>query len=910
MIKNKKFHVISNTHWDREWRYSFQKNRQRLVMMIDSVLEILDTNPDYKAFHLDSQTIVLKDYLEIKPHNEARLKKHIREKRLFVGPWYILPEEFQVGGENLIRNLLIGHKIAREFGHVMKVGYSPFSWGQISQLPQIYKGFHIPLIMFYRGVNSLDSKQAEFIWEGADGTRTLTSRFSTMPRYNFYFYIYRPVVHNEFPTDVEYPYERGGTAFHFTDKELIHEDYSLIHPVQEYHSENLKPAVEKIIRDQVRDFTTSHVFWAEGHDTSGPNTITPKIIADINHFIKEGKVIHSNLEEYAKGLLNEIDPEKLPVVTGERRSAQYDNRSGNLYGYTTSARMYLKQANFKAEKWVQYYAEPLNTLAGILGMDTRDRSIDMAWDLIVQNSAHDSIGGCSLDEIHEDNMNRTKQSIEISQCVVDRACQYIVSKMELKNDINLLIYNPLNYLRNEVLETWIDVPEKMDLGSIELLCGGQKLDIKILDRQKNEPVLEQLIDRPMYFSMIRYHLLMSVGNIPQIGFKTIEIKPVKSVKPSPFIQSGNLSDLENEHLKVTINKNGTLNILHKESGHEYQNQAYFYDEGEAGHAWVHTSVSPIITTLDKVAKVAVLEENSFRKIVRIKNTLELPIDLEARQSGGKTLTTEIFLDVILRKNSKHVELNIQFDNQVEAHRIRILFPTGIEAEYSWGEGQFDVVKRPIARPDTSDWIEQPMYDYPMHHFVDVSDGNHGVAILVDGLKEYEVLEDSDSTIALTLLRSFYYKIPVASLQDYSHQKGTQCLGQQVYKLGFYPHSGNSEQAGVQEEAMVFNYEPRIIQTGKNKGERVISESFIEIENQKIAFSSLKISEDRTGFILRVFNPTSGKITTKIKTFFAVSEIFETTLEEVKENKVTSLNQHNFLINLLPKEIKTIQLIIE
>src|SRR6056297_1522114 len=250
MDTNKKFHVISNTHWDREWRYSFQKNRQRLVMMIDSVLDILDTNPDYKAFHLDSQTIVLQDYLEIKPHNEAKLKKYIREKQLYVGPWYNLPEEFQVGGENLIRNLLIGHKMAKEFGHVMKVGYSPFSWGQISQLPQIYQGFNIPLIMFYRGVNSLDSKQAEFIWEGADGTRALTSRFSTMPRYNFYFYIYRPVVHNEFPTDIEYDYNRGGTAFHFADKELLEEDYSLLNPVKEYHDENLKPAVEKIIKDQ------------------------------------------------------------------------------------------------------------------------------------------------------------------------------------------------------------------------------------------------------------------------------------------------------------------------------------------------------------------------------------------------------------------------------------------------------------------------------------------------------------------------------------------------------------------------------------------------------------------------------------------------------------------------------------
>ncbi len=909
MDTNKKFHVISNTHWDREWRYSFQKNRQRLVMMIDSVLEILDTNPDYKAFHLDSQTIVLKDYLEIKPHNEAKLKKYIQEKRLFVGPWYILPEEFQVGGENLIRNLLIGHKMAKDFGHVMKVGYSPFSWGQISQLPQIYQGFNIPLIMFYRGVNSLDSKQAEFIWEGADGTRALTSRFSTMPRYNFYFYIYRPVGHNEFPTDIEYDYNRGGTAFHFVDKDLVEEDYSLINPVKEYYQENLKPAVEKIIRDQVKDFTTKHIFWAEGHDTSGPNTITTKIIADINHFLEEGEVIHSNLEDYARGVYEDIDYDNLPLVTGERRSAQYDNRSGNLYGYTTSARMYLKQANFKAEKWIQYYAEPLNTLAGILGMDMQDKSVDIAWDLIVQNSAHDSIGGCSLDEIHEDNISRYKQSIEISHCITDRACQYITSKLNLTNDINLLIYNPLTYNRSEITEAYIDIPESMDKGGLALFAGDQTLDLEILDRSKQEPILEQLIDRPMYFSMVRYHVLFSVKNLPQMGFQKLTVKPV--TKSSANNISSSDTSLENEFLKITVNHNGSLNILDKKTGRKYENQAYFYDEGEAGHAWVHKSVTPIITTLNNIADVEVLEENTLRKTIRIKNVMNLPINLaERKKDQGQHREMEILLDITLKANSKHAEMRIQLNNQVEAHRLRIMFPTIEDAEFSYGEGQFDIVKRPIARPDTSEWIEQPMYDYPMHHFVDVNNDKEGVAVLIDGLKEYEVLEDDQKTLAITLLRSFYYKIPVASMQDYSHQKGTQCLGKQEYKLGFYPHSGGVEEGDVMKEAMIFNYEPRIFQAGKNESATENFSSLIEISNDAIVLSALKRSEDEKGYILRLYNPTQQTQSTDVNTAFAMKQVLETNLEEEEVNKVTIQNQKYFNLTLSPKAIKTLKILLQ
>src|SRR5690606_25907927 len=115
------------------------------------------------------------------------------------------------------------------FGGAAKIGYSPFSWGQISQLPQIYKEFGVDVIMFYRGVNALESPKAEFIWEAPDGTRALTSRFSTMPRYNFYFYIYRPAVHNEPIAEKEYRWTRGGAPFHFADPDAARdEDYYLL----------------------------------------------------------------------------------------------------------------------------------------------------------------------------------------------------------------------------------------------------------------------------------------------------------------------------------------------------------------------------------------------------------------------------------------------------------------------------------------------------------------------------------------------------------------------------------------------------------------------------------------------------------------------------------------------------------
>ncbi|MHA1240883.1 MAG: glycoside hydrolase family 38 C-terminal domain-containing protein, partial [Promethearchaeota archaeon] len=107
--------------------------------------------PDYKNFTLDGQTIPLEDYLEVRPDREEEIKKYVKEKRLSIGPMYVLPDEFLVSGESMIRNLLIGHQIARKFGSVMKAGYIPDPFGHIAQLPQILKGFEIPSVLFWRG---------------------------------------------------------------------------------------------------------------------------------------------------------------------------------------------------------------------------------------------------------------------------------------------------------------------------------------------------------------------------------------------------------------------------------------------------------------------------------------------------------------------------------------------------------------------------------------------------------------------------------------------------------------------------------------------------------------------------------------------------------------------------------------
>src|SRR5512140_1403397 len=137
------YHIVSHSHWDREWYKSFEQFRSMLVNMVDDLLDLLARDPAYVCFTLDGQTIVLDDYLAVRPEREPELRRLVREGRLMIGPWYVLPDEFLVSGEATVRNLLTGTHRARDFGAEMKVGYIPDSFGHIAMMPAVLRGFGI-----------------------------------------------------------------------------------------------------------------------------------------------------------------------------------------------------------------------------------------------------------------------------------------------------------------------------------------------------------------------------------------------------------------------------------------------------------------------------------------------------------------------------------------------------------------------------------------------------------------------------------------------------------------------------------------------------------------------------------------------------------------------------------------------
>ena len=150
--------LISETHWDRAWYLPFEQFRLRLVKLVNNLLEILETDREFLYFTFDGQTVVLEDFLEVVPDKRALLQRFIQEGRILIGPWYVLPDEFLISGESMIRNLLMGRVVASEFGDVMDVGYIPDPFGHVSQVPQILTQFGIDSVIFARGTGNETDK--------------------------------------------------------------------------------------------------------------------------------------------------------------------------------------------------------------------------------------------------------------------------------------------------------------------------------------------------------------------------------------------------------------------------------------------------------------------------------------------------------------------------------------------------------------------------------------------------------------------------------------------------------------------------------------------------------------------------------------------------------------------------------
>src|SRR5258706_8943810 len=372
---------------------------------MDALLDLLERDPAYAHFNLDAQTIVLQDYLEIRPEKRDSLARFIAGRRLGVGPWYVLPDEFLVSGEALVRNLLLGHRMAAEFGHVQKVGYIPDTFGHISQLPQILLGFDIRTAVHFRGLDEGDLK-SEVWWQSPDGSRVLLRHL---------------------PTDVGYL----NAATLPADTQTAASD------------------LQAIALHETRRAAGSVLLALNGVDHMPAHEGIPGIVAAANE-LSGGRYQfrHGSLEDYFDALTAALADRPLQTVHGELRdTSRTPDRAGRLLPDILSSRIYLKIENERTQALLEHWAEPWSALAWLNGAEYPQAFLWKSWEWLLQNQPHDSIGGCSIDAVHAQMETRFAWASEIAEEITAERFELLARQIDLsglaEDEAALVVFNGL-----------------------------------------------------------------------------------------------------------------------------------------------------------------------------------------------------------------------------------------------------------------------------------------------------------------------------------------------------------------------------------------------------------------------------------------------------------------------------------
>ena len=870
-------HVVSHTHWDREWRYPFQEFRMLLVDMFDRLLELLDSNPDYKYFLLDSQTIPLEDYLAIKPEKEADLRRHIEAGRIHIGPWYTLPDTPEISGESIVRNLLMGMLITEQWKGKKWSGYSPFSFGQSSQMPQIYRGFGLDHMFFYRGNNNRITKH-EFTWEAPDGSQIMGMR-SVNPygRANWYVHVYRPVALKKWPFQWDYHWSEGQLPFHPCDEELQGFDYWLLEGghCENLYLENLPKALEEIKSHAVKDATCDQLLYLDGMDQVDAYPRTPEIINHANDLQTGDMYLHSSFDDYVKAVQERA--KDLEVLKGEFRYTMVDGMWQNLFPGMLSARMYLKQQNRQCELKLQKNADSWAALAEVLGMEYPTGTLNLAWKYHLANQSHDSIAGCSVDLVHEDVEYRNRQVRHLAENVSRRAMAHIVTKIDnrhlAEDAICLVAFNPIQYSRSEVVTTVIDLPEesKARWFTVEDETGNE-LPVQFFRNYSFGPIVKNPYEFPIPFKARRVHCAIELKDVPGVGFKTFVIQPQPGQKVNFGTMSPQVNIMENDYLRIEILPDGRLNILNKETNVYYQGLHYFEDRSEVGDHANHRAADEdeIITSIGAKAEISKIFDGPIFIQYRVKTLMMLPHDAfkDRSRRNPEKIPYEIVSFLTLKKGSRFLEVHTEINNHIRDHKLRAMFPSGYhQALQSFSETHFDVTERDIRLPDSSSWKEPMLPYYPQYMFCGVEHGKSGLGILNIGLPEYAVHEDENRTVGLTLIRTYRFPIIGADPEDVATdetQVMCQCLRRFTFDYAIYPYAGNWDAGQVFRYANQFNLKLRLNQAGKSHGDLPPVLGFIKIDPEQLVLSAVKKSSRQDSLIVRVFNPTEKTVSGTIR----------------------------------------------
>jgi mannosylglycerate hydrolase len=929
--------VVPHTHWDREWRSPLWKTRSLLVEFMDQLMQVLESDPEYRCFVLDGQCVVLEDYLEVRPEQEARIRGLISTGRIAIGPWYTLPDLYPVDGECLVRNLLRGFRYARAMGKVLPMAYTSFGWGQTAQFPQIFAGFGIDFVITAKRVSTERAPNCEFMWEAPDGTRLLTTRLGGYGRANFFMNAYLQLRFGlDYNTDEFcYDLQQGGQVYHRADVQECYRDHMKIAMQNGYYPEKLLEAIDISWRAMDESLVPDFRILMAGSDFTSPLPILPKIVRDANALLKDKQLRMGTLEEYREVLMQKLNPDDLVTVYGELRDGPSCTCSGNAL----ATRIYLKQQNRKAQNLLLRRTEPLSAALAMLGEAYPTNYLQIAWKHMLLSHAHDSINGVTHDKIADDVMNRLSQVQDIADTVYEESLAHLITRLDLSaydtKDVLLLAVNPLPYPVREVVKICVDTPQVDNVWEFGLVdAAGQELGVQHVSRQEMTIPVNDLDSRPWPFYVDRHMAYVDTGVIPAGGYAILQVVPKQHFSRKAVFWpdmrtstggdiSAGANQLENEYLAVEVQANGTINLTDKTTGRCFSDLLAFEDAGDVGDYWVFYPPynDRIYTSLGCAARIWCEDNGPLAATIGIEIKMPVPaygerpesaIRGESKRSAEMT-ELQIITHLTLKRGAKQLEVTTRVVNTARDHRLRLLLPTDIDATHSCAAGHFTVDKRPILQTrETVDEFYPEMQTLPQQTFVDIADEGIGLAVVNDSLTEYEVKGDARHTLALTLFRSVRNILctEFRSASVFSQQEGGQCLRTLEFHYGLYPHQGDWQQAGVQREAEKLNVPPTMLQLSAHaRGEMKPVGSLYEIEPAELVLSTLKKAEDRDSYIMRLYNPTEREVDGKVTFLAEIKSAYLTNLDEVRSEEMEVTDGHAVAVNVAKQQIVTIELVV-
>lgn len=818
-----KIYIYSHTHWDREWYRTFQQYRLRLIEIIDIILEEFDKN-ELEYFTLDGQAIVLEDYLEARPENKDRLLKHINNGRLEIGPWYVLPDEFLVSGESLVENLYLGHKLCSQFGETNKIGYLPDTFGHSIDIPVILNNFNIDNAILWRGINT---NNTEFLWYSMDKSKVKT--------------------------------------FH-----LLEGYYNVILQDNKLSIDEKLKAMQDFINKIRVKTTLDYLLVPMGGDHMPPPINLRYQLNELNSLQNEYEFVQCRLKDF----LNHINTDELKEhVQQEFRDCSKSYILPGVY----SSRLYLKQANSRLTHKINSIIEPLSCYCNLLGLNNFQLpDSEYLWKMLITNHPHDSICGCSIDQVHEEMEQRFRS--------LDQACNEIINRakysiMQLTTPDEITVFNSSNYSYS---------------GPVNLI-GYQEVNQELTQQTIKEFEDHYFefysdINEPLPATIIKKQTekLLWIDNIPPHSFKTI--KPVDI----PNIVHAQNNTLSNGLIEIQINKD-SINIKDLQNNREYTDFNQIVSRLDRGDSY---NFGPV--KFDQPVKASIIahrieETGPIRGSINITYEINIPESLNEARNGASSKVIKHTIECILSitANSKLVEFNLCWENKSKDHLLQVIFPQNNDIYTTLSENHFSALERRFD-PEYNIYDHVPAKENtelknntaPMQRFVQACD----IALFTEGLPEYEVFKNN---LKLTILRSTGYlsreDIPSRGVQAGPKLEtgDNQCIRKCYARYAIHPKSSIPD---LYKLAEIFMGNTICIQGSKETSKsQLLDQKLVKWENPNIIATRFKQHKDKSKMILHLLNISSYPQNVILSSDLAIMECNETDFLNKPINKI-NLNQ--------------------